>query len=135
MVELVLVVRQDIANGRLSWDEFLVVGARARALGAAYPALRMAEKLAPGTVPSAVLGIAAELAPPRARAIVEALEPATAQRIDHASIAEHFMWVSGFSGWVRQLRADLFPSAVSGRSRREIYEARIQALIRGRISR
>ena len=135
MVEIGLIVRQDSANGRLSWDEFLAMAERTNGLGAAYPALAMCEKLAPGTIPSKVLGRSAERAPPRVRAIVEKLEPASAHRVNRASIAEHFMWVSGFSGWMRQLKFDLAPEAAPTQSIREIYEARAYRLLRGRISR
>ena len=113
MVEIILVVRSDIDNGRLNWDEFLHLGAATNALGAAYPALRMAEILAPRTIPATVLSISAEIASPRARMIVDKLEPSTAHRVDRASVAEHFMWVSGFSGWCRQLASDIMPGSES----------------------
>lgn len=131
VVEIVLVVREDVAAQRLSWDELLHVGAITKALGAAYPALSMAEKLAPGTIPSHVLEISAELSPQRVRAIVDRLDPATVHRVDRASIAEHFMWAAGFSGWARQLASDLAP----GSDVWPIYEARAYRLLRGRVSR
>lgn len=131
MIEIIFVVRNDIPSRRLNWDEFLHLGAVTNALGAAYPALRMAEMLAPRTIPAAVLSICAEIAPPRARMIVDRLEPATAQRVDRASIAEHFMWVSGLSGWYRQLTSDLVPGSEAW----AIYEKRAYRLFRGRISR
>jgi hypothetical protein len=131
IVEIVLVVRQDAPDGKLSWDEFLHVGALTNALGAAYPALSMAEKLAPGTIPSHVLEISAELAPRRVRPVVDTLEPATVHRIDRASIAEHFMWAGGFGGWARQLASDLAPKSDFW----SIYEARTWRLLRGRVSR
>jgi hypothetical protein len=134
-VEIILVARQDGASGELSWDEVLHLGAATRALGPAFPALSMAEKLAPGTIPSQILQISSELAPARMRAIVDRLEPATAQRVGRLSVAEHFMWAAGFSGWARQLASDLLPRAGSDGSIRSIYQARIQALVRGRISR
>jgi len=131
MVELVLVIRQDVANGRLSWDEFLHLGALTKALGATYPALAMAERLAPGMIPLHVLEICAELAPRRARALVGKLDPASAHRVNRASIAEHFMWVTGASGWARQLACDLAPGSAFW----PIYEARAYRLLRGRVSR
>jgi hypothetical protein len=131
MVEIVFVVRKDIESGRLAWDDFLHLGAVTNALGATYPALRMAEKLAPGTIPSTVLEICAEIAPPRARTIVDKLEPATAHRVDRASVAEHFMWVGGVSGWFRQLASDIAP----GSEFWPIYQKRMYRLIRGRVSR
>ena len=131
MVEIVLVVRHDVESGSLSWDDFLHAGAAANALGAVYPALSMAEKLAPGTIPPRVRGIIAEVAPRRARAMVDKLEPASAHRVDRASIAEHFMWVDGLSGWARQIASDLAP----GSGFWPIYQARAYRLLRGRVSR
>jgi hypothetical protein len=135
MVEIILVVRQDTANQRLSWDEFIALGARIGALGAVYPALAMSEKLAPGTIPSGVLRICRELAPRRTRSVVDKLDPANVQRIDRASVAEHFMWIKGPRGWTRQLWADLTAGSGSLRSRQSIYQARIYRLLRGRITR
>jgi hypothetical protein len=132
MVEIVLVVRADVANGRLDWDEFLALAAQTDALGAAYPALTMSDMLAPGTIPERVVDRCGEAIPPRARAVVDALEPATAHRVERASLAEHFMWVDGASGWLRQLASDLLPGA--GTLRRA-YAARFYRLIRGRVTR
>jgi hypothetical protein len=131
MIEIVLVLRQDAAIGRLSWDDFVALGERTNGLGAAYPALRMCETLAPGTVPTNVLECSAAAAPRRARTIVDRLEPSTAQRIDRASIGEHFMWVTGVPGWIRQLKSDLAPQE----SLWPIYQARAYRLLRGSISR
>ena len=130
MVEIIFVVRRDQAS--LFWEEFITLGAQIGALGAAYPALCMSEKLAPGTFPASVLAISRELAPARVRAVVESLEPANVQRIDRASIAEHFMWVRGASGWTRQLWADL---TAGGASATPIYLSRVYRLLRGRITR
>lgn len=132
MIELVLVIRKDLAAKRLSWDEFVAVGAQAGGLGAAYPALRMANMLAPGTVPEIVLARCARAMPARARKVVERLEPSIAHRVDRASVAEHFMWVTGAGGWLRQLRSDLLPGTAS---LRRIYGARFYRLLRGRIRR
>ena len=47
-----LVVRRE---DPFDWYAFLAAADRARAIGAAYPALRLCEDLAPGTVPPDVL--------------------------------------------------------------------------------
>jgi hypothetical protein len=133
-VELVLVIRRDLAAARLSWDAFLEVGAQAGALGYAYPALWLAEKLAPGAVPAGVLGSCAARAPRAVRRAVERLTPATAQRIDRASLGEHFMWALGWRGRMRQLASDLFPTDRPWPEWRRIYEDRVWRLIRGRVS-
>ena len=132
-VELMLVIRQDIAADRLSWLAFLEVGGRTGALGYAYPALRLAEKLAPATVPQTVLDQCAAWAPRAVRQALEKLTPATAQRIDRNSVGEHFMWAPGWPGRLRLLASDILP-AVRWPEFRRIYEERAWRLIRGRVS-
>jgi hypothetical protein len=132
-VELVLVIRQDLAAGRLSWDAFLNVGARTGALGYAYPALRLADRLAPGAVPGEVLDHCASHAPRAVRRALEQLTPATAQRIDRTSLGEHFMWAEGWRGRLRLLAADILPAGTWAEFRR-IYEERAWRLIRGTVS-
>jgi hypothetical protein len=134
-VELVLVIRHDVADARLSWDAFIASAARCDALGFAYPALRLCEELAPGTVPHAVLDQLAAAAPPRMLRIVNQLAPASAHRVVRSSVGEHFMWTRGWRGWLRQLAADVAPTGISWRRVRAIYEARGWRLIRGRFSR
>lgn len=134
-VELVLVIRHDRADARLSWDAFIASAARCDALGFAYPALRLCEELAPGTVPRGVLDQLAAAAPPRMLRIVNQLAPATAHRVVRSSVGEHFMWTRGWRGWVRQLAADIAPTGISWRRVTAIYEARGWRLIRRRFSR
>ena len=131
--ELVQVIRRDLAAARLSWDAFLEIGARTGALGYAYPALRLADKLAPGTVPDEVLDRCGAHAPRAVRRALEQLTPATAQRIDRTSLGEHFMWAQGWQGRLRLLASDILPS-VRWPEFRRIYEERAWRLIRGRVS-
>jgi Uncharacterised nucleotidyltransferase len=133
-VELVLVIRQDLAAGRLSWDAFLDLGAKTGAITYAYPALCLAEKLSPGAVPKEVLDICAAQAPRAVRRALQQLTPATAQRIDRNSLTEHFMWAASWRGRVRLLVRDLFPADRSWPEFRRIYEERAWRLIRGRVS-
>ena len=132
-VELVLVIREDQAAGRLSWPAFLEAGELTGALGYAYPALALAEKLAPGLVPAGTLTHCAARAPAAVRRAVERLTPATAQRIDRNSVGEHFMWAEGWGGRLRLLASDILP-AVRWPEFRRIYEERAWRLIRGRVS-
>ena len=133
-VELALVIRQDLAAGRLSWAAFLELSARTGALGYAYPALHVCEAMVPGTVPRPVLDACAARAPEAVRRAIASLTPATAQRIDRASLAEHFMWAAGWRGRWRQLAADLVPDVRSWPSLLGIYEERAWRIIRGRVS-
>lgn len=92
LVELVLVLRRDAAAGALSWDALLAVLAEAGGLRFAYPALELAERLAPGTVPAAARERLAADATPAMRRVLARLTPATAQRLDGLSLEERFMW-------------------------------------------
>jgi hypothetical protein len=133
-VELVLIIRQDLAAGRLSWDAFLDAGERTGALAYAYPALRLAEKLSPGLVPKVVLDHCAAHVPAAVRRAVERLTPATAQRIDRNSVGEHFMWGLGWRGRLGLLASDMVLAGRSWSEFRRIYEERAWRLIRGRVS-
>lgn len=133
LTELFLVIRQDEAAGRLSWQGLVDIGAKIGALGYAYPALELCEALMPGTVPRWVIARCAAAAPERVRRFVRTLTPSTAQRVDRSSIAEHFMWTTGWGGAMRQLAADLVPARQSWRVSWSIYERRAWQLLRGRI--
>ncbi len=133
-VELVLVIRKDFAAGQLCWDAFVELGVKTGAIGYVYPALRMANSLAPGCVPKSVLDICAASAPRAVRRALEPLTPATAQRIDRNSMAEHFMWAQGWRGRLRLATRDLLPADRSWPEFRRIYEERAWRLIRGRVS-
>jgi hypothetical protein len=67
MVEIILVIRRDLAGDRLDWADFLAVAAQTGGLGAAYPALTMCDMLAPGTIPEDVVDACGEAMPRRAR--------------------------------------------------------------------
>jgi hypothetical protein len=130
LVELQMVIGQDLTSGRLSWHDFLDVGHRVNLLGFAYPALHLCEKLVPGTLPRAVLDVCAAAAPIRVRRLVAALHPATAQRIGRGSLAEHFMWSTGWRDRVRQVAHDIYMPRVEWQTSRAIYEIRAWQLIR-----
>ena len=102
--------------------------------GLAWPALRLAEKLVPGTIPDPVLAQCERSTPSAARRVISALTPASAQRIGGFSIAEHFMWSRGITGRLRQLAADAVPS-LSPVAFAQIYGRRIRQLLSGLISR
>jgi len=131
MVEIILVVRHDLANGRLRWDEFVALAEQTDGLGAAYPALAMCEELAPATIPAQVLGLCANACSRRGRAVMKQLKPATAHRVHRASLSEHFMWTTGLRCWIRQLVSDVAPPTAIW----PIYQARAYRLLRGRFSR
>ncbi len=134
LVELHFVTRRDMADGLLSWKAFVGLGQRTGSLGFAWPALKLCEDLVPTTVPDDVLRACLPSVPPAVRRVVEGLGPATAQRVDRASIAEHFMWASGVTGWLRQAASDIAPSG-SWNELWLLYQKRMWQLLRGRLTR
>lgn len=131
LVELVLVVRRDRENGALDWLAFLDAARAADALGMAFAALQLCERLAPGTVPAEVLAACAEAAPARLRMMVARLNPATAHRVARQSYAEKFVWQRSGIGRARQLFAEMIPaSAVTPGEVARIYRTRAMKLLR-----
>ena len=130
LVELHFVIRRD------SGEQLAVVaripgnGRANRSLGFAWPALKLCEDLAPGTVPQAVLGKAARHVPPAVLRVVERLTPATAQRVDRASIAEHFMWADGAGGRARQAAFGSRADALVARSATPLPETHVAVAAR-----
>jgi hypothetical protein len=131
LVELVLVVRRDRANGLLDWPAFLDAARAAGALGMGYAALKLCDRLAPGTVPAEVLAACAEAAPARLRMLVARLSPATAHRVARQSYAEKFVGQHSVIGLARQLLAEMIPAtaATPGEVAR-IYRTRMMKLLR-----
>ncbi len=137
LVELVRVIRQDAACGALAWDELVRAARTAGALRFAWPALELAERLAPGTVPEAVLARFAAEATPAMRRVLARSTPATAQRLDRLSLEERMMWAGTPWERVRRLAHAVWP-APAGRSPVElgrIYGRRAWRLLRGRVER
>lgn len=135
LVELVLVARRDAASGELVWPELARLLEDVGGTRFAYPALALAERLAPGTVDPAVLGPATRAATPRMRRIVEGTSPGRAQRLDMLPLAERFMWCATPLDYGRRL-AHMAAPAPAGRSLRRLadtYAERAYRLLRGRV--
>ena len=111
LVELILLSRAEGAD-RVFGEEAL---ARARSLDAlrfVYPAVALAERLAPGTVHEGFLAAAHADAPARMRTIVGEMTPANAQRLGAPSVAERFMAVRGPWELLRRVGHFLLPTSV-----------------------
>lgn len=136
LVELVLMVRRDREEGRLDWDGVMALLRETGEPGFAYPALALAERLAPGTMDAGVLKEVADAAPPRLRAVVDGLAPWQAQRFEVLSLRERFLWCRTPMDHARRLAHMAFP-APAGRSPRRLaamYLDRVRRLVRGKIA-
>lgn len=131
MVELIFVIRRDTQEGLLRWDEFMAAAERADALGMIYPALRLCEQLAPGTIPDDVYAACVRQTPVAVQRIVDRLTPANAQRVVRCSLAERFMWTPSPTNVVRQILLELIPPGANSFSRLlKIYQLRAWRLAR-----
>lgn len=93
-VELVLVIRRDFAGRPALWDEFLRLVDGASAGRFVYPALELAEKLAPGAVPVDVRRHLRRFAPWLMRRVVARLRPEAAQQLYRVSLDMRLMWAA-----------------------------------------
>lgn len=136
LTELVMVARADSASGALSWPAFIDMADQLGALGLVYPALHLSEKLAPGTIPSAVITAARDRTPQAVSRFVEQLRPASAQRVVRYSLAEKFMWTTSRRALVRQVVSDIVPPGANSASALAArYGARAWKLVRRTVTR
>ena len=136
LVELVLVLRRDLARGELAWADLCSVLERADAMRFTYPAFEMAERLAPGTLDPVFRSRLRDAAPPRMLRVMEGLQPFSAHRFEDMSLDERFMWARGPVQHVRRALHMLWPAPV-GRSLRElgrVYVNRLRRMSHGRVS-
>lgn len=133
LVEIVRVVRQDSAAGALDWRSLHHLLESVGALRFAYPALELAERLAPGTIDPRLRAEARAAASARMRRIVADVTPGTAQRFEALSLEERFVWAAGPVETARRAASLLWPARDAG-SLRRIYADRWFRLLRGRVS-
>ena len=94
LVEIIRVIRTERASGRLDWDDFLAMLGRTGAARYAYPALALAEDLAPGSVDGRVLALGARESTWAARHTVRRLVPAGGS-IAELGLMRQIMWMRG----------------------------------------
>lgn len=134
LVELVFAIRHARASGGLRWDQLVELGAASGTLPCAFPALKLADALAPGSVPEAVLSACEQSAPGALVRLVARLRPETAQRLIHCSIEERYAWASTWRGRARQFVHDLLPFDEPLRSMASTMRTRFWRVARGRVS-
>lgn len=112
LVEIVRVIRADRAAGRLDWDEFLAMTKRTGAARYSYPALALAEELAPGTVDARVLAIGRRESTWAAQHAVPRLSPAGGSS-DRRGAVRQLMWTRGPVAAVHWLLCALWPGGLT----------------------
>ncbi len=94
LVEIIRVIRTERAAGRFEWDDFLAMLGRTGAARYAYPALALAEDLAPGTLDGRVLALGVRESTWAARHTVRRLVPAGGA-IEDLGLLRQIMWMRG----------------------------------------
>ncbi len=94
LAELVQVIRCDVPNGRLVWEELGELLATAKAERFVYPALELAEWLVPGTVDARLRARLTRAATPRMRRVVDWVAAAGMQA-PFRSLDGLLMWAKG----------------------------------------
>jgi hypothetical protein len=134
LVEIVRVIRADRAAGRLDWDHFLSMTTRTRAARFTYPALALAEELAPGTVDPRVLAGGRRASTWAARHAVTRLSPAGGSA-DRRGAVRQLMWTRGSVAVLHWLLCAVWPGGLT-RPRDFLYgwRGRWRRLREGRLS-
>jgi hypothetical protein len=115
LFEIVRVIRAEQPSGRLDWDEVLATLRRTGAARFVYPALALAESLAPGTVDERVIALGYKESTWAARHTVSRLVPAGGS-LDERGVLRQLMWARGPVAVMERLWRTLWPK--SGWSRR-----------------
>lgn len=133
LIDLVRVVRTDRANGTLDWDEVLAAFRRTGAAQFTYPALAMAEDLAPGTIEPRVLEAARVASTWGARHVVDRLAPA-GRTADSTSLIERFMWAESPWGILRGALGKVARSAAPNGRGVGQWRAFLRHIVNGRLT-
>jgi hypothetical protein len=133
LIDLVRVIRTDRAQDRLDWDELLAAFQRTGAARFTYPALAMAEDLAPGTIEPRVLAAAREASTWGVRHTVKRLVPAGGT-MERTSLITMFMWADSPLGIARSAMEKLARSASPNATRTNPWRALLRQLTSGALS-
>ena len=113
LIDLVRVIRATRAQGTLEWDDVLAAFRRTGAARFAYPALALADDLAPGTIDPRVLSSARAASGWGVRHTVRRLVP-SGTLVERTSVITMFMWTSSpfgvISSLIRKLTRHVSPN-------------------------
>jgi hypothetical protein len=136
LLELVLVVRQSRRADPGLWDDVVEIADGSEVLSFTYPAFRLSEALAPGTVPDGVQERCRAAATAVVRRVVDRLSPARAQSQGRCSLEERFMWNRSRLLTARQFLREIVPPGSSSiPALLAIYRNRMRRVAQGTVTR
>ena len=135
VVELVFVIRRDSDLGLLDWHGLEALLDESGGTRFVYPALSLAEQVAPGTVDPAFLSRARRASTPLARAVTARITPTYPILDDRPILAERLMWTTtpkhalkSVVDWINPIPDGSWREMVS------LYHSRAVRLLAGRAS-
>jgi hypothetical protein len=134
LVEMTYVIRADLANGRLDWDELLAMMRRTRTARYCYPAFALLEDLMPGLMDARVLAAGRADSTWAARHTVARLTPAGGSP-DDRGVLRQWMWTRGPVAVAQRLLRNAWPAAFTRPA--DVlpgWRVRMRRLMRGRLS-
>ena len=134
LVELVLVIRRDAAAGTFQWEALAALLADTKTARFVYPALELAERLAPGVIDPAFRSELAAASTPRMRRVVDRIAACGMHLAGRGTLDERLMWACGWAELARNVADFLWPPADSLRDRGWKYSKWIRMALRGRIA-
>lgn len=134
LVELVFVIRRDAASGTLRWQDLPELLTATRTTRFVYPALELAERLAPGTVDPGVREDLARTSTARMRRVIEAIDRAGMQ-LPRRTLDERLMWACGAWELLCNIGELAWPSdeALPAAEVVRLYIRRARMLVRGEL--
>lgn len=134
LVELVWVIRADLASRRLDWCDLATLLERTDTGRFAYPALALTEELAPGTVDADLLRRIARGTTPRMHRVLEAVRHAELGPLRERSVDVKLAWARGGREILASLSELVLPSFDMAIGLAETLRRRT-ALVRWRLAR
>lgn len=128
LVELVLVTRADAVSGRLNWDDLVSLLQRSGAWRFVYPAVELANRLAPGTLHPDLLLRARRATSARLRRVVSEIDAAEMGPLPRRSLRMKMAWAVGPLENVSNMVELMFPSDDGMGGLRRVYAKRARAL-------
>jgi hypothetical protein len=111
LVEIVRLIRAELAAGGLEWDALLEVMRRTGTAAYVYPAFHLAEDLAPGTIDAKVLAVCARQSTWAARHTVSRLAPAGGSP-DQRGLIRQLMWTRGPVALAERVLRAIWPASL-----------------------
>jgi hypothetical protein len=111
LFEMVRIIREDAAAGRLDWNDALAMIQRTGVAPYTYPALALVEQLAPGTVDRRVLALGRAGSTWAARHTVARLAPAGGS-LDSRGVVRQMMWTRGPVGLLQRVLRVFWPASL-----------------------